>query len=371
MDYSDIPKVIKGLMQNPALPYHLMVNIARYAFHPLERRMPGGWSLAPRSISIMITDRCNLRCRMCQYSYSETTAFSLNRAGFMSLELFKRILDTCPGKPMIALTGGEPLLHRQVLDFIHELKHRGYFCSLTTNGSFLQANAAQLCESKLDVLVVSIDGDQATHDQIRGQGTFKRAVSGIQEILKMPDRPLVAISTVIMDINHKELLKSYSLAEGLGVDILNFNHLWIHTDQMVLVQQDQPDLPQSGRVLWQVNTQDIDSNRVFDSIQSVQKKKRRVLVNVYPELNREETSTYYHQPDQLVKVRSSRCAWQTMKIYPDGEVGICREYHAGNVQDQPLREIWNNPRYRKFRRYLSEKGTCPICSRCCLVFSKI
>ena len=60
-----------------------------------------------------------------------------------------------------------------------------------------------------------------------------------------------------------------------------------------------------------------------------------------------------------------------MKIYPDGEVGLCREYHAGNVQNEPLHAIWNNARYRDFRRYLREKGTCPICSRCCLLFSRM
>jgi MoaA/NifB/PqqE/SkfB family radical SAM enzyme len=96
-----------------------------------------------------------------------------------------------------------------------------------------------------------------------------------------------------------------------------------------------------------------------------------VVVHEYPELNREQTRIYYRQPEQLVKVHNSRCAWQTMKIYADGEVGICREYHAGNVRNQPLREIWNNPEYRQFRGYLNKKGTCPICSRCCLVFSRM
>ncbi len=371
METRDVFKLMKGLMQNPTFSYYLLVNAARFSLHPLERHLLNGWSFAPRSISIMITDRCNLRCRMCHYSYCESPAFSLNQAGFMPLELFQRILDTCPGKPFIGLTGGEPLLHPQVQDFIRELKHRGFYCSLTTNGSFLSARAEQLCESKLDLLVVSIDGDQATHDLIRGQGAYERAIAGVQEILKLPGHPLVAISTVITDINYRDLEKSFTLAENLGVDFLNFNHLWMQTDQMILDQQEYPDLPQSGRVLWKVNTQDIDSNCVFDFIRSIQKNKHRALVNVYPEMNREETTIYYQQPEQLVKVRSTRCAWQLMKIYPNGEVGICREHHAGNVQDQPLREIWNNQRYRRFRGYLREKGTCPICSRCCWVFAKM
>jgi MoaA/NifB/PqqE/SkfB family radical SAM enzyme len=371
MDYRDVTKIVKGVLHTPTLPYYLFVNAARYSFHPLERHMLAGWSLPPRTITIMITDRCNLRCRMCHFSYSESPAYSLNRAGFMPIDLFKRILDTCPGKPMISLTGGEPLLHPEVLDFIRECKRRGFFCSLTTNGSFLQAKAAQLCESKLDLLVVSIDGDQETHDQIRTQGAFQKAVSGIQEILKQSDRPIVGISTVIMDTNYHELGKSLRLAEGLGVDLINFNHLWIQTDQMILEQEKQPDLPQSGRIQWKVDATNIDGNGVYESLQAIHKQNHHVLVHEYPELNREQARVYYAQPEQLVKVRTSRCAWQTLKIYPDGEVAICRENHAGNVQDQPLREIWNNQKFRNFRQYLSQKGTCPICSRCCLVFSRI
>jgi MoaA/NifB/PqqE/SkfB family radical SAM enzyme len=371
MKTKDVLKLTKAMMKNPVFSYHIILNAARFTFHPLERYLLNGWSFAPRSISIMITDRCNLRCRMCHYSYCESPEFSLNQAGFMPFELFKRILDTCPGKPLIGLTGGEPLLHPQIVDFIKELKRRGFYCSLTTNGTFLSATASQLCESKLDLLVVSIDGDQAIHDATRGLGAYERAIAGIQEVLRQPEHPLVGISTVITDLNYNNLEKPTILAETLGVDFQNFNHLWIQTDQMVLEQQEVPDLPQSGRVLWKVNTQDIDSGRVFNSIRHIQEMKRDVLVNVYPELDREQTSIYYQQPEQLVKVRYTRCAWQAMKIYPNGEVGICREHHAGNVQDQPLREIWNNQRYRKFRHYLKERGTCPICSRCCWVFTKM
>ena len=371
MEYKDVPKFIRAMIRNPSISYYMILNGTRSAFHPLERHLLGGLSFAPRSISIMITDRCNLRCRMCHFANCESPVFSLNQAGFMSLELFRRILDTCPGKPLIGLTGGEPLLHPQVLEFIQEVKQRGFFCSLTTNGTFLSDKAEQLCESKLDLLVVSVDGDQSIHDQIRGQGVFERAVAGIQKIMRIPTRPLVGMSTAIMDINFKDLEKSFDVAEALGVDILNFSHLWIQTDQMILDQQRYPRLPQSGRVLWKINTQEIDSHSVFDNIHSIKKKNRCVLVNEYPELNREQTRTYYQQPEQLVKVRSTRCAWQVTRIYPNGEVGICREYHAGNVQSQPLRDIWNNQKYRNFRRYLRDQGTCPICSRCCWVFSKM
>ena len=226
-----------------------MANLIRVPFHPVERYLMASYSFAPRSISIMITDRCNLRCRMCHYANSESAEYSLNHAGFMPLTLFKHILDTCPGKPVMSLTGGEPLLHPQVMEFIQELKRRGFFCTLTTNGWLLEAKARQLCESKLDLLVVSIDGDRQTHDEIRSSGSFEKAVRGIQEILRYPDHPVVGISTVINDINHEELENTYLLAEALGVDVLNFNHLWIQTEKMVKEQQELSELYQTGQVL--------------------------------------------------------------------------------------------------------------------------
>ncbi len=371
METGDSLRLIKGVVQTRSMPYHLLANATRAAVHPLERRLLDGWSFPPRSISMMITDRCNLRCRMCQYANTESPEFALNRAGSMPLDLFTHILDTCPGKPLVAITGGEPLLHPQVIEFIRAAKQRGFLCSLSTNGTCLQAHAEQLCENQPDLLVVSIDGDQELHDRIRGAGAYERAIAGIQAIMRQPDHPKVAITTVITDINWHKLSASLDLAEGLGVELLNFNHLWIHTDQMILAQGNQPYLSESGRILWRINTQAIDSECVYQSLQSIHKQKRRVIVNEYPRLSREETRSYYQDPEKLVKVHSSRCAWQTMRIYPDGQVGICREYHAGNVTEQSLREIWNNPRYRNFRRYLRENGTCPICSRCCLLFTRM
>ena len=120
-----------------------------------------------------------------------------------------------------------------------------------------------------------------------------------------------------------------------------------------------------------MNTQNIESDCVYDSIRSMGEKKHHFLLHVYPDMSREETRIYYQQPEKLVKAGYSRCAWQVTRIYPDGEVGICREHHAGNVKDQPLKEIWNNAKYRNFRQYLAKKGTCPICSRCCLFFTRM
>jgi MoaA/NifB/PqqE/SkfB family radical SAM enzyme len=308
---------------------------------------------------------------MCHYANSESPEYNLNHAGFMSLNLFKHILDTCPGKPVMSLTGGEPLLHQQIFEFIKELKSRGFYCTLTTNGWLLEAKAVQLCKSNLDLLVVSIDGERQTHDRIRSSGSYEKAVNGIQELLKQHDRPVVGISTVINDLNSKALENTYILAQNLGVDILNFNHLWIQTEKMIKAQDEVTDLHETGQVLWDVSTQSIDSDRIFKAIRSMHKKKHNFLLHAYPEMNREETGIYYNQPEELVKFGYSRCAWQVTRIYPDGEVGICREYHAGNVNDQPLREIWNNQKYRNFRKYLARNGTCPICSRCCLFFSRV
>jgi hypothetical protein len=76
-------------------------------------------------------------------------------------------------------------------------------------------------------------------------------------------------------------VKSFTLAQELGVDFLNFNHLRMQTDQMVQEQQNLRRLHQSGRVLWQVSAKDIDSSCVFESIRAIRKMRRGVLVSEY------------------------------------------------------------------------------------------
>ncbi len=127
-----------------------------------------GLSRAPALLSanLEVTNRCNLRCTFCP-----TADGRMERArGFMEPALFDRALDGA-GRLEFALLfqWGEPLLHPRFFDLAREARRRGVRTLVTTNGTLLtEARVAGLLEAGLDRVTVSVDGDERTHEAVRG-----------------------------------------------------------------------------------------------------------------------------------------------------------------------------------------------------------
>ena len=83
----------------------------------------------PITVTLQLTELCNLRCRMCYY-WGETGAYSTveTRKAPQVLELGlirKLVQELKPGKPIYSLFGGEPLMHPQIEDVIVAIKQAG------------------------------------------------------------------------------------------------------------------------------------------------------------------------------------------------------------------------------------------------------
>ena len=104
--------------------------------------------------------------------------------GNMSLDLLRRVLDSAMEfrpLPRIGLAFTEPLNHVHILDFCREIKARGFFCSITSNGYMLPKRAEALVEIGVDELTISVDGPAEVHDAIRGRkGSFAHLYEGIE-----------------------------------------------------------------------------------------------------------------------------------------------------------------------------------------------
>jgi len=119
-----------------------------------------------RDLRISVTDRCNFRCTYCMPKevYGRDHRF-LDRKELLSFEEITRVAGTFVGlgARKLRITGGEPLVRRDVEHLIEQLATLGAELTLTTNASLLAAKAQALADAGLSRITVSLDAlDDAT-----------------------------------------------------------------------------------------------------------------------------------------------------------------------------------------------------------------
>ena len=125
----------------------------------------------PFLASVKLTYRCNLRCLQCPYYQMEGPELDFQQA----LALFDRLKER--GSRIAILEGGEPMLWKDgahsIYDLVREAKKRFVRVGMTTNGTLP-------LDAPVDVLWVSLDGLQATHDRLRAAPVFERVIANIR-----------------------------------------------------------------------------------------------------------------------------------------------------------------------------------------------
>ena len=112
-----------------------------------------------RDLRISVTDRCNMRCRYCMTREVFGPDFPLlPRADIMSYEEIDRLasLFVSLGVEKIRLSGGEPLLRRDLHELISMLALHGVELAMTTNGVLLPRYAPALSAAGLDLSLIHI-----------------------------------------------------------------------------------------------------------------------------------------------------------------------------------------------------------------------
>ncbi len=189
---------------------------------------------------------------------------------------------------------------------------------------------------------------------------------GIRKIANINNRPLLFINSCISDVNYNELEKIVHYAEEEGIDGINFNLLWFQTQDSIRLHNKSSTFSIEGSSI-EVTPSNVNTNLLIPVIKAIKTLNTKLIINFIPELDEQELMIYYNHPEISLEKRSI-CGWLRLQIAPNGDVWQCRELNIGNLGNQSLRELWNCNKYRKFRMEIREKGTFPICNRCCYVF---
>jgi MoaA/NifB/PqqE/SkfB family radical SAM enzyme len=132
-------------------------------------------------LSIEVTTRCNIDCSHCfaRVGISESSSLSLGVAKEIIAEGYHL------GYRHLHITGGEPLIWKDLfaaLDYAYDVGHQTVF--LNTNGTLFSADLTSRLAAYNGLTVsVSLEGGEALHENLRGQGSYLRTVHGIQKAL--------------------------------------------------------------------------------------------------------------------------------------------------------------------------------------------
>ncbi|MBD1381772.1 GTP 3',8-cyclase MoaA [Metabacillus arenae] len=140
-----------------------------------------------RDLRISVTDRCNFRCGYCMPEEIFGPDFNfLSSDKILSFDEIERLADifVTLGVKKLRITGGEPLLRRNLPDLIYRLKQIDGVedIGLTTNGSLLKKFAADLFKAGLSRVTVSLDSlDEERFALMNGnRGNVKQVLDGIE-----------------------------------------------------------------------------------------------------------------------------------------------------------------------------------------------
>jgi radical SAM protein with 4Fe4S-binding SPASM domain len=157
----------------------------------------------PRSLLLQwhVTSCCNLRCTHCyqdEYAGDECSLAELLGVLRQFTDLVElRRRSHCSFRGHITVTGGEPFLRLDFFDLLAAFaaQRRLFGFSILTNGTLIDASVARrLRRLRPSFVQVSLDGDRATHDAIRGPGSFEQTVAAVRHLVRERLRTLIAFS---------------------------------------------------------------------------------------------------------------------------------------------------------------------------------
>lgn len=176
-------------------------------------------------LQLHITGNCNLRCKHC-YIDEHCQDMSLNdvRKALNQFDALVQYLRKNGNPDLIAnvhFTGGEPLLHPQInrILLILLVRRYKYRYGIMTNATVLKPTTLALLRMiKPKAVQISVDGDEQTHDYIRGEGNYSRVLLAIKKLKRWGLR--VRISFTANKNNYTQFSNVAKMCRENGVSSL-------------------------------------------------------------------------------------------------------------------------------------------------------
>jgi len=318
---------------------------------------PSGFA-RPYVVSWNLTYRCNLACEHCYLDAGGSplvrTENFADRSELGTEECFRVIDEIAAFAPecLTILTGGEPLLRRDILEIVRRAAERGLWVVVGTNGVRITENLAnRLAEAGARGLSLSLDAlDADRHDRFRRvRGAWQNTVEGA-EILNRTGLPFI-VQTTAGSHNLGELEAIADFADGrLAAKVWNLYFL----------------VP-TGRGQFVSDITPAQYDEVLASLFRIQQKyDGRMLVNAKCAPHYIKTALENGAPIRTYSGGAGGCPAGThyMGIRPNGDVTPCPylPVFAGTLRSASLTDLWaSSELFAGIRRRSALGGRCGAC----------
>lgn len=310
---------------------------------------------------LLLTYRCMLSCHFCLVTTTywrpdETVPLPAARAmrEMTTVEIAERVIPQCiqSGIKVIALSGGEVLLRRDIVDIFTALGNSPLrWCLDSTLIPCTDRLAEAIVLSSCDAVFVSLDGPREVHNRLRGSSTaFDAGLAGIYRLQRARSqaatgRPQVSVNCVIQPGNESTLPAVVFLAADNGADEVAF--------QLLSAREYEPFQAElSARSLE-------DARHAADAL--------GLPCRVYPlsHPSTRQLTTWFRSPTSDEFFRECPYLLESVRIDPAGNVMPCIEHSFGNILDEDLSHILQGVRRSIFIRQIASGRRVEACRRCC------
>lgn len=316
-----------------------------------------------KTLVIKPTLKCTCDCMTCVYNSKRFDR--KNYVDEMTINDWKNvILDASDlGAKRLHISGGEPTLVPDLIDYVKFAKQKGFVVNLNTNGRFItKEGAKKLVDAGLDSVTVSLySSDRKEHDRLRGtKDSWKYAKDAIRHFqYARSEAPLFEIKsmTVLTSRNYKQFFDLMKLNYSLGADCFYISYL-------------EGDFDGSNR-MSQDDIKDFRENiipKVLDFSKKislpVRSKFRQAVKSLFSDdfLSPIEWESGMYGVDRK---RECTVPSDMAIVLSNGDVVPCymieytRDKIVGNVMKHKFSEVWSSKKHKEF-----VKDKCEYCKEC-------
>lgn len=302
-----------------------------------------------KDLFLEVTSRCNAFCEHC----GSNCGNNIVQDEISKEKLMEALLDISEhydaNEIILNVTGGEPLMRKDLFEIMGYASNLGFRWGMTSNGILINDDILKkMNDTKMRTVSISLDGLKETHEQFRRvPNSFDKIIENIKKLQKVPSIEIVQVTTVVNKKNISELDLIYQLLIDLKIDswrVINVDPIGrAKNNKNILLEND-------------------DYKYLFNFIKE---KRNEHIMNIeygcshYLDLTLEKElrDTYF----------SCVAGLYVASILSNGDIFICpnverrNEFIQGNIKNDKFSYVWEN----KFQIFRNEfRTSCDKCRKC-------